>query len=363
MMAQRSLDAGPDGPDAGVVAVARAMRAVVRRLYHAHESEGGGAADVHLIHDAESFQRALEGVVAGEDSAAAVSTLPTTAVPLVGLVRAQLLADGAAEAEVVLRGLRALDRLDRAWRYGTMDDGDADLRAWLSRPDAFELLVGLAHDLRSPLNSIIFLSETIRNAATAAITEVQYRQLGLIHIAALGLNTVLSDVVELAIDERDLVDDLEVLDFWVGEVFDDLAAMLAPMSEEKGVELRMSVGDEDRWHGHPLAISRVLLNLTTNALKFTEEGYVEIGFRRLGPTEAEFFVADTGRGIGDQQVADLFKPFRARGRDRGHYFSSSGLGLSICQRYLRAMGSTLEVETELGVGTRLSFRLTEPDRR
>jgi signal transduction histidine kinase len=363
MMAERSREAGSEQAEAAFEVIGRATRAVVRRLYQAQESEAAASPDAHLIHDADSFQRALEDVVKGEDPAVAVSTLPTTAVPLVGLVRAQLLGDAAAAAEVVVRVLRGLDRLDRAWRYGTMDDGDADLRAWLSRPDAFELLVGLAHDLRSPLNSIIFLSETIRNAATASFTEVQYRQLGLIHIAALGLNTVLSDVVELAIDERDLVDDLEVLDFWVGEVFDELAAMLAPMSEEKGVELRLTVGDDDRWHGHPLAISRVLLNLTTNALKFTEEGYVEIGFRRLGSTEAEFFVGDTGRGIGDQQVADLFKPFRARGRDRGHYFSSSGLGLSICQRYLRAMGSTLEVETELGEGTRFSFRLTEPDRR
>jgi signal transduction histidine kinase len=106
----------------------------------------------------------------------------------------------------------------------------------------------------------------------------------------------------------------------------------------------------------------VLLNLTTNALKFTAAGGVEIRVDEAEGDRVRCTVSDTGRGIPAEAMATLFEPFRRR-QQRGDYaFSGSGLGLSICRKLVEAMGSELEVHTELGVGTRFAFTLELPVR-
>ena len=101
----------------------------------------------------------------------------------------------------------------------------------------------------------------------------------------------------------------------------------------------------------------MLLNLTTNALKFTEEGFVEIAARDKDLTRVEFSVYDTGRGIDPKAQVTLFLPFRRSVEGEGHRFSGTGLGLALCRRLVEVMGSTLQVETRAGWGTRFSFDL------
>ena len=102
------------------------------------------------------------------------------------------------------------------------------------------------------------------------------------------------------------------------------------------------------------------LNLTTNALKFTNEGFVEVRGTMLGGDRIEFSVRDTGRGIPPQHMATLYEPFRRRQRQAEYAFSGSGLGLSICRKLVEAMHSTMQVETESGQGTRFYFVLELP---
>ncbi|HKK92713.1 MAG TPA: HAMP domain-containing sensor histidine kinase [Longimicrobiales bacterium] len=358
-MADHIADSSSPDPHDSVAVVAEATRRVLRRVLQAVQSTPDSARgpDEHVLLEAEALRDALKRLLQGEDPARLVSALPSTAVPLVGLLRAEILRDEVHSPGTVLSAVRALERLERTWRSGADAGSEPDLRSWLSRPDALELVVELAHDLRSPLTSIMFLSETIQNGDTGALTDVQHRQLSLIYISALGLSSVVSDVVEMAVDEQDLVDPQDATDFWVAEVLEGVVTLVHPMAEEKGLDLRIHADADARWTGHPSALSRVLLNLATNALKFTETGFVEIGMRRIRGAVAEFYVEDTGRGIDEKQLEELLLPFRRRGRDGGHHFSASGLGLSICQRYLRQMGSELEVETGPGEGTRFFFRL------
>jgi signal transduction histidine kinase len=112
--------------------------------------------------------------------------------------------------------------------------------------------------------------------------------------------------------------------------------------------------------GHPVALSRVLLNLTTNALKFTDQGFVEVGATDMADGGVEFAVRDTGRGIPAASLAMLFEPFRRRQKDRDYAFSGSGLGLSICRKLVEAMEGELQVETS-STGTRFFFALDLPD--
>src|SRR5438093_891231 len=119
---------------------------------------------------------------------------------------------------------------------------------------------------------------------------------------------------------------------------------------------QLSVHDERL--GHPVALSRVLLNLTTNALKFTDQGYVEVVAQEVGDgNRVEFAVRDSGRGIPPGKVTTLFQPLRQESGRRGQLFSQTGLGLTICRKLVSAMKSELKVESRIGWGTRFFFEL------
>ena len=229
----------------------------------------------------------------------------------------------------------------------------------LSSPDGLELVVEVAHDLRSPLTSILFLAETLQRGRSGPVNEIQERQLGLIYSAAFGLSSVASDVIELARGGDRLVD-LDPIPFSVTDILESVRDIVQPIAEEKGLTVQLSTPEADFRVGHPVALSRVLLNLTTNALKFTAEGFVEVTARQQTAGTVEFSVRDTGRGIPPQSMATLYEPFRRRQKQGEYAFSGSGLGLSICRKLVEAMGSTLEVETGSGEGTRFFFVLNLP---
>ena len=230
----------------------------------------------------------------------------------------------------------------------------------LTGPNGLDLVVEVAHDLRSPLTSILFLAETLLRGRSGPISALQERQLGLIYSAAFGLSAVTSDMVEL-VRGRGQMTDPEPMPFSIAEIMESVRDIVRPIAEEKGLEVRLVLPERPFRLGFPVAINRVLLNLTTNALKFTEEGYVEIAAAAGQQQEVEFTVRDTGRGIPPQAMELLFEPFRRRRRDHEYAFSGSGLGLSICRKFVEVMGSELSVQTELGKGTRFSFVLPLPE--
>jgi signal transduction histidine kinase len=229
----------------------------------------------------------------------------------------------------------------------------------LSAPDGLELVVEVAHDLRSPLTSILFLAETLQRGRSGPVNPVQERQLGLIYSAAFGLSSVASDVIELARGGDRLVD-LDPIPFSVTDILESVRDIVQPIAEEKNLTVGVTAPEADFRIGHPVALSRVLLNLTTNALKFTAEGSVEVTAVARNSRCIEFSVRDTGRGIPPQSMATLFEPFRRRQKPGEYTFSGSGLGLSICRKLVEAMGSVLQVETAPGYGTRFYFALDLP---
>jgi len=259
------------------------------------------------------------------------------------------------DARQVVRLFGALERVSNALEL----DWSQQFAGRLSGHDGLELVVEVAHDLRSPLTSILFLAETLQRGRSGPLTTVQERQLGLIYSAAFGLSTVASDVIELARGGDRLVD-LEPIPFSTNDIFESVRDIVLPIAEEKGLAVNLSPPDADFRIGHPVALSRVLLNLTTNALKFTNEGFVEVRGTNLGGERIEFSVRDTGRGIPPQHMATLYEPFRRRQRQAEYAFSGSGLGLSICRKLVEAMHSTMQVETESGKGTRFFFVLELP---
>ena len=293
--------------------------------------------------------------------AADAATIPRNALSRrwLSLIRTAILQRSAAlpvvDSGQLLHILNAMERvgqhLEAEWSQHFADR--------LSAPDGLELVVEVAHDLRSPLTSILFLAETLQRGRSGAVNTVQERQLGLIYSAAFGLSSVASDVIELARGGDRLVD-LDPIPFSVTDILESVRDIVQPIAEEKNLTIRLTAPESDFRIGHPVALSRVLLNLTTNALKFTGEGFVELTAIQRAPRSIEFSVRDTGRGIPPQSMATLFEPFRRRQKPGEYAFSGSGLGLSICRKLVEAMGSAMQVETAPGYGTRFYFVLDLP---
>src|SRR6266496_4829909 len=230
----------------------------------------------------------------------------------------------------------------------------------LSGNDGLALLMDVAHDLRSPLTSILVLAETLQRGQSGEVNDVQRRQLGLIYTAALGLSSVASDIIEFTQGGDQLVDQ-EQSAFSVTAMLESVGDIVRPIAEEKYLTVRLLAPVHDERLGHSVALSRVLLNLTTNALKFTDQGYVEIVAQEVGEgNRIEFAVRDSGRGIPPEKVTTLFQPLRKESGRRGQLFSQTGLGLTICRKLASAMKSELKVESREGWGTRFFFELTLP---
>jgi signal transduction histidine kinase len=251
--------------------------------------------------------------------------------------------------------LRAFERVQEVM------DTDAAHRfaARMSAQDAQQLVVEMAHDMRSPLGSILILAERLRAGSGGDLSAIQQRQLGLIYSAAFGLSALAGDVIELARGGTTLVDQQPIA-FSVSDVLQSLLDILRPMAEEKRLAMRCTGPSADVRIGHPSALNRVLLNLATNAIKFTNTGTVEVSCKELDRSRIEFSVKDTGRGIPPHVMAHLFEAFRQRQIPGDYAFSSAGLGLSICQKLVGAMGGELGVDTELEKGTRFHFVLDLP---
>jgi signal transduction histidine kinase len=322
----------------------------------------GGTARAEAL--LQTLQSEVVQVIRGEDPKPILERLGSDPLyePLLDAMGRELIDGARVESSVAtLAALRALVSM-RAVRVAAtqpIDSDSEDLSAHMRRPDAFELLVEMAHDFRSPLTSILFLSEALRNGHSGPLTDIQRSQLGLVYSAAFGLASIASDVMDLARKENDLMGD-EAEPFSIAELFQSVERMVQPIVEEKDLEFRAIA--PERWQsvGHPRALRRILLNLTTNALKFTDQGRVEIGVRAIPHGQLEYYVLDTGRGMTPEEQRNVFKPFRRRSRSPSgsHYFSGSGVGLSIARRLLQAMGSDLQLDSMIGEGTRFSFVLS-----
>ncbi len=232
----------------------------------------------------------------------------------------------------------------------------------LGGSQALELLVEVAHDMRSPLGAVLLLVDTLRRGHSGEVTPVQERQLALVYSAAFGLSALANDVMEVARGGEGLLE-REPVPFSVVEVLASVQDLVRPVAEEKGLALHVGRTDATFRVGHPAAIRRVLLNLATNAVKHSESGMVEIGVRSRARTTVEFFVRDTGSGLPADVAEAPFDAFRRR-RGGGHLFSSTGLGLAICRRLVDAMGGSIRVEETGPDGTCIAFELElEPGSR
>ncbi len=255
----------------------------------------------------------------------------------------------------LLRHLKALEDVRDALEH----DAAEQFGAQLGGANGLDFLVQIVHDLRSPLTSILFLAETLMQERSGPVTERQQRQLGLIYSAAFGLSSLTSDTIELARGGDQLAEDRPA-PLSVSELLESVCDIVRPIAAEKGLTVAVSLPSIDVRLGHALALRRVLLNLTTNALKFTERGSVDLTAVEKSPTRLTFSVRDTGPGVNPEALSSLFHPFRRSAKAGRYLFSGTGLGLALTRRLVRAMGSELCLDSRPGWGTQFWFELELP---
>ena len=264
-------------------------------------------------------------------------------------------AEPCVDVREVVRVLTAMEQVQLALDRGVLQPP----REEKSPPSGMELLIEVAHDLRSPLTSILFLSETLRGTRGQQLGPTQERQLMLIYSAAFELSSMANDLTELGRGGDHLLEH-EPVPFSIDGVLLSVLDIVRPIAEEKGIEIRTGSVLHGSRIGHPSALGRVLLNLITNALRCTEQGHVEIAVQELSPTRLEFAVLDTGPGVPPEVIESLRGPFDLKAFTRTRAFSSSGLGLAICRRLLTAMGSDLRVKVVDDDGSCFHFAIELP---
>jgi signal transduction histidine kinase len=222
-----------------------------------------------------------------------------------------------------------------------------------------QFLATMSHELRTPLNAIIGYSEMLQEEAADAGHEGFVPDLLKIHSSAKHLLALINDILDLSKIEAGRME-LSPERFDVARAVDEVVATVAPLVEKNGNRLEVRVGDAGAMVADPMRVRQCLLNLLSNACKFTKGGAVMLGVLRLRRDErewVEFRVGDTGIGMTPEQMGRLFQPFSQADAGTTRKYGGTGLGLAITRKFCQMMGGDVAVESELGKGSTFTIRL------
>ena len=218
-------------------------------------------------------------------------------------------------------------------------------------------LSNMSHEIRTPINAIISINYL---ALKTDLTEQQHNYLTKIDSSAKWLLGVLDDILNYSkLESGKLV--LEHNDFELSLIITFLTDVASPLLKDKPVLLSFDIDPEVPavLKGDSLRLEQVLLNLLTNAIKFTHEGSVTLKVELLNyeaqQARLRFSVLDTGIGLSLDQQSQLFKAFIQADNSTTRLYGGTGLGLAICEELVRAMGGSIIVESQVDVGSCFSF--------
>jgi PAS domain S-box-containing protein len=220
-----------------------------------------------------------------------------------------------------------------------------------------DFLASMSHEIRTPLHAIIGIADLL---AKTPLTHEQDKYVQIFRRAGDNLLNLINDILDLSKVEASQLE-LEQTGFSLSDLLEKVREMVAARATEKGLILECGIAPNVPVDliGDPTRLQQVLLNLLGNAVKFTESGSVSLRVRRDGdssvPTALRFTISDTGIGIPDEKLGQVFDRFSQADSSTTRRFGGSGLGLTISKRLVELMGGRIWVESRVGEGSVFSF--------
>lgn len=218
-------------------------------------------------------------------------------------------------------------------------------------------LAMMSHEIRTPIHTIIGMTSLTLDQPLESKVE---KNLTMVLSSAHSLLGLVDDVLDYSKIEADKLG-LETVSFDIMSVLNMIFHMFAHPASEKGLELDIRVSEDVPLHlsGDPGRLGQVLINLVGNAVKFTQEGHIHLWVNRLNNTSdrmtLEWVVEDTGIGIPEDQIHDLFIPFTQADSSISRKYGGTGLGLAICKELVGMMNGQIRVESQMTEGARFYF--------
>ena len=222
-------------------------------------------------------------------------------------------------------------------------------------------LANMSHEFRTPMNSILGMTELLLKTD---LTKKQFKFLNVITKSAENLLVIINDILDISkIESNELV--FEEVSFRIKDILASVVNTAFYSAKQKGISLNCNYlsygGDGYIVKGDPLRLNQILLNITDNAIKFTEKGSVNIEINKVSENNNEceiaFSIIDTGVGISSDKLESIFKSFTQENIDTQRKFGGTGLGLTISKHLVEMQGGKLYVESEEGKGSRFYFTI------
>ncbi|MGN7611780.1 PAS domain S-box protein [Magnetococcales bacterium HHB-1] len=218
-----------------------------------------------------------------------------------------------------------------------------------------EFLAAMSHEIRTPLNAILGMGELLDDTQ---LTETQSWCVQTLSRAGETLLTLINDILDLSKIEAGRLK-LDITEFDLRASIEETIDLFSYSALEKGIQLFYQIEPSvPQWvMGDPTRLRQILLNLISNAIKFTQKGHVDVSVASDPHNMISFTIADTGSGIPKEKLEVIFKPFTQADSSTTRKFGGTGLGLTICRRLVEMMHGKIQLKSQVGYGSTFTVSL------